>query len=386
MPANTARNNSPDSLTPSSNVKTLKSILTNVVFGANVVAVLIMVAVGYSDVVPPDVSAYAACAGLIFPLTCILNLVFILLWLFIHWQRMWLSVLGFLCTYGPIHNYMPLHLEADVPEEGVLKVMTYNVCGYTADSDYPMERFDTIRDYIAAQQPDIVCLQEDNSQPKKGPKSFSSVFAYNDTTHVSNNNRGMVNMVGLHTRFPIIRKERIRYKSDANGSVAYFLRLDSGDTLIVVNNHLETTHLNQKERSRYKDMLRGQMTRDTVEAETRHLVNKLGAAMVLRAPQAQAVSRWVRLHADRYPVIVCGDFNDTPISYTHRTVGRGLTDCFVETGRGLGLTYNQKGFNLRIDHIFCSDQLKPINTVVDSKFACSDHYPVISWLKISDNH
>ena len=63
-------------------------------------------------------------------------------------------------------------------------------------------------------------------------------------------------------------------------------------------------------------------------------------------------------------------------------IAKGLTDCFAETGRGLGLAYNRKGFYFRIDHILCSDHFTPYNCQVDDKIDASDHYPILCWLKL----
>ena len=131
-------------------------------------------------------------------------------------------------------------------------------------------------------------------------------------------------------------------------------------------------------------MLKGKMERDTVKTESMLLVNKLGGSAAKRAPQAEAVHRYVQEHS-QYPIIVCGDFNDNPISYSRRTIAEGLQDCFVETGRGIGLSYNQKGFWVRIDHILCSKHFTPQNCEIDDKMDASDHYPIISWLKMGDN-
>jgi endonuclease/exonuclease/phosphatase (EEP) superfamily protein YafD len=85
----------------------------------------------------------------------------------------------------------------------------------------------------------------------------------------------------------------------------------------------------------------------------------------------------------QYPVIVCGDFNDNPLSYSRHAMAQRLTDCFRETGRGIGLSYNQKAFSFRIDHIFCSQQLQPYNCKIDDEMDASDHYPILCWLKMT---
>ena len=110
------------------------------------------------------------------------------------------------------------------------------------------------------------------------------------------------------------------------------------------------------------------------------LLRKMAKAAKKRAPQIEAISQFL----DEYPgksAIVCGDFNDTPISYTHHTISKHLTDCFVASGNGLGFTYMRNGMHARIDYIFCSKDWQPYGCMVDKSVSISDHYPVVCWLK-----
>lgn len=70
------------------------------------------------------------------------------------------------------------------------------------------------------------------------------------------------------------------------------------------------------------------------------LIGKLAEASAIRAVQADSIARLVASYKGG-GIIVCGDFNDSPISYTHRVVGEGLNDAFVESGNGFGISYNQ---------------------------------------------
>ena len=73
---------------------------------------------------------------------------------------------------------------------------------------------------------------------------------------------------------------------------------------------------------------------------------------------------------------MCGDFNTSPISYAHRTIAEGLTDAFVESGFGLGISYHRNGFLFRIDNILISPDLQSYRCTVDSRIKNSDHYPI----------
>ena len=358
----------------------LKNILLSVFTGASVMVAAATVAVAYSDRLDPIAHPVLACAGMVFPIFLVANLVVLLLWLMVKWRRVWIPIAAFVLAFPSIRIFMPLHTSSEAPE-GCIKVLSYNVAAYGGNYRYN-QAMDTIFGYLKQQKADIVCFQEDMTVKFNPVEHFPELYPYNDTVHVTPPGYPLINAVGIHSRFPIIRRERISYKSLANGSVAFFLQIGA-DTVIVVNNHLESTHLSTDDRQRYKAMMRGDMDRASTKEETRLILDKLSKAMAQRAEQAKAVSRYIEQHRS-YPLIVCGDFNDTPISYVRRTIAQGLTDCYVDTGNGLGLSYNQRGFNFRIDHIMCSSHFRPYNCYVDDKMDASDHYPIICWLERSD--
>ena len=358
----------------------LKNILLSVFTGASVMVAAATVAVAYSDRLDPIAHPVLACAGMVFPIFLVANLVVLLLWLMVKWRRVWIPIAAFVLAFPSIRIFMPLHTSSEAPE-GCIKVLSYNVAAYGGNYRYN-QAMDTIFGYLKQQKADIVCFQEDMTVKFNPVEHFPELYPYNDTVHVTPPGYPLINAVGIHSRFPIIRRERIGYESLANGSVAFFLQIGA-DTVIVVNNHLESTHLSTDDRQRYKAMMRGDMDRASTKEETRLILDKLSKAMAQRAEQAKAVSRYIEQHRG-YPLIVCGDFNDTPISYVRRTIAQGLTDCYVDTGNGLGLSYNQRGFNFRIDHIMCSSHFKPYNCYVDDKMDASDHYPIICWLERSN--
>ena len=363
-------------------IKQLKTFTINLVAGANIATVILMLLAGYSDRISPAEYPMLSCLNLAFPVFLVVNLLFLFFWLTFKWRKVWIPVTGYLLAYMPISLYMPLNFHQEA-EEGSLKIISYNVCQYGGNYKYE-EGFDTVFSYLRRQQADIVCLQEDTDTWRRFVmQRYKKIYEYNDTTIFCNTAQSM-NGVGIHTRFPILKKERIVYESTANGSVAYYLKLDNGDTLLVINNHLEGTHLSNEDRANYKRILKGKMERDTVREESMLLLDKIARSAAKRAPQAEAVNEYIESHR-QYPIIVCGDFNDSPISYSRRTIAQGLHDCFEETGKGIGLSYNQKGFFVRIDHILCSGHFEPQKCEIDSEMDASDHYPMLCWVKMRGN-
>ncbi len=346
--------------------------------GANIATVIILLLVGYSDRLYPADHPLLSTAGLTFPIFLLINMAFLFFWLVFKWRMVWIPVVGYILAYVPISIYMPINPSQTEPE-GALKLISYNVCCYGGNYKYE-DGFGHVKDYLREERPDIVCLQEDVDTWRRYVfLEYGKFFAYNDTLVLSNDVQSY-NALGIHTRFPIIKRERIAYSSMSNGSAAWWLNVN-GDTVIVVNNHFEGCHLTKDDRMQYRQILRGELSGDSARAGSKLLLVKLAEANAKRCRQIDVVCRYVQEHS-RYPVIVCGDFNDTPISYSRHAMSKVLTDCFTETGRGVGLSYNQKAFSFRIDHIFCSDDIVPYNCKIDSRMDASDHNPVICWLKI----
>ncbi|MBK7959034.1 MAG: hypothetical protein IPK03_13625 [Bacteroidetes bacterium] len=74
--------------------------------------------------------------------------------------------------------------------------------------------------------------------------------------------------------------------------------------------------------------------------------------------------------------IVCGDFNDIPMSYAYQNISKGMQDAFVAKGLGFSKSIDLFIPNLRIDYIFTSNKFKINSYKVISK-NLSDHYPLI---------
>ena len=141
--------------------KAIRILFKSVVGTANVIVILLFIASAFSDRISPDRSVFFSYLGLGFPVFCVLNLCFVVYWLFLwEWRFVLVGLCSFLICRGPVTRYFPFHDRMDdIPKENVLKVLTYNVMGFgykghTEDAPNPIIR------YIANSGADIVCLQE----------------------------------------------------------------------------------------------------------------------------------------------------------------------------------------------------------------------------------
>lgn len=359
-------------------MKTLRIFLQMLFVAANIVAVVLLVFSAYSDRVSPDSSLLFSYLGLAFPVLCVLNLLFVLYWIFLwEWRFVAIGLLAFVVCWNPVRSYFPFHEKVEaVPADNVLKVLTYNVMAF-GYKDHTPAAPNKILDYISRSDADIVCLQEyAESRGSKGltrRKIVKALKKYPYRSIITTHSSRVQNFgIAIFSKYPIKRSRRIKYESQYNVSSFHELNV-GGKKLVVLNNHLESFKLTMEDRSRYSAFIKN-LDAEGLEDLRGAFEQKLGPAFRIRARQAQAVAAEAAEHKEGY-LLVCGDFNDTPISYAHRTIQGDLLDSFAESGRGMGITYNQNYFWFRIDHILHSRQMKSLNCTVD-KVNYSDHYPL----------
>ncbi len=113
---------------------------------------------------------------------------------------------------------------------------------------------------------------------------------------------------------------------------------------------------------------------ENIKGTTMHFSRKLGSAYRIRAKQADMVEE--EIAKSPYPVMVVGDFNDLPGSYTYSTIRGKMQDAFVDNGFGLGWTFSDSVLKFRIDHILHDEALEIKSFKLDNKAQGSDHFPL----------
>jgi endonuclease/exonuclease/phosphatase family metal-dependent hydrolase len=213
----------------------------------------------------------------------------------------------------------------------------------------------------------MVCLQEYLWDEQKTKKVFP-MYPYRRLLKASNGN-GMACL----SRFPILSVKQISYVSGNNASFLLKLKMKE-DTLSLVCNHLESNKLDAHDKEVYEGLLKSPEEQN-VKSDSKYLLHKLADAVAIRGPQADSVAQAISRQSGKY-LLVCGDFNDSPISYAHHTIGKGLTDAYREAGWGPGFSYNRNFLYFRIDHLFVNKGFKVLKCRVDNSISASDHYPL----------
>ncbi len=340
-----------------------------------------MLLTGYAYVLDPRTWDFLALAGYAFPFFALANVAFIAVWVLLRKRCLLVPVMGLVAAYVPMMKYSPVNLSKETPD-GCLKVMTFNTwqLGTTEEEQTHEEivqaRQEMLR-YIAEAECDVVCLQE-VSMTRWIRQDFDTivkpVMPYMEVREWCGNKMMIL------SKYPITKCERIEYKSVANFSYAFYLDV-KGRELIVLNNHLETNHFSTEEKQDFGRMVKGGMEREEARGNSFSVISKLTDAAKIRAAQADAVATFVSMHKGR-AMIVCGDFNDIPLSYAANTMASSLTDCYSATANGPGFSYSKNGMYVRIDNMLCSQELTPYGCHIDKSCRLSDHYPLVCWLEM----
>ena len=330
----------------------------------------------------PEDFTFPAFFGLAYPYLLLINIVIAVIWAVNLKFEAFISVVVIAIGFTHLSNYIKFR-KPRIDKEGTFMVMSYNIRLFNYfENQKNTDTEKKVLAYIKARQPDILCLQElfINGNATIKDEEFKNAFGGKYYSHIKLIGSGKNRYYGIATysRFPIVRKGEIIHPGSSSLSI-YSDILIQKDTFRVFNIHLQSFRLKRMERSFVEELIASE-DKQTMN-EIRSLSVRLKNGFVLRALQSQVVKDYI--NRSPYPVIVIGDFNDTPVSYSYRKIRKGLNDSFVRSGYGAGFTYRGNYPPNRIDYILYDNKLVSINFEI-TKVKYSDHYPIIAYLKKSD--
>jgi endonuclease/exonuclease/phosphatase family metal-dependent hydrolase len=316
--------------------------------------------------VSPEKSGVLSVVSLAAPILYLLDLVVMFYWVVrLRWYHALTMAIVVIIGLFNLSKYYNLDIdrvyETSYKERKYTKIMTYNV----RDG-----RVNGLVEYIASHNPDILCLQEINVKSDNWEllqEKYKTTF---DENNISNNQ--------ILTKYKMIRRGEIEGLALREGVWAD-LRIKD-DTVRVLSLHLKSTSISPRDTEfleKHKYILDSER-----ESKLRSIIHRLVENNQKRAVQAEAVATFMK--SSPYKIVVCGDFNDVPLSYTYRTIAKRLDDTFSKKASGFACTYNTLYKLLRIDNILVSSAIEVVTYDVDNKVELSDHYPVISRVIINN--
>lgn len=293
-------------------------------------------------------------------------------------RRAWISLLALILCSGSIRNYCPVNYPEEPPADSY-HVMTWNLGAIKWDDSSRV----ALKDYLQHADLDLLCLQE--ICPTRVDTLISALryrMPYN--SRIGSDQKG--SGVSLLSRWPVVGADSISISGN-NRIQAFYVLMGEADTLIVVNCHFQSYHLDPETRTGYNAIVHQKQTdRDSMERTSHTLLRHIRENSAVRGLQVDTVADFLRSHAGR-KILLMGDFNDTPVSYARQTIFEAapLCDAWRDTGTGIGRTFNRDGIYVHIDHIFCSEQhFRPYKCSIGQTLL-SDHYPVDCYIAPINN-
>jgi endonuclease/exonuclease/phosphatase family metal-dependent hydrolase len=337
--------------------------------------------------ISPNSFPYISFLGLGYPVLLGLIFIFSLFWILFRRKYVLFNVVVFLLGWNHFADFYAFNNSEKVPGINSVKVMSYNVRIFNYyNVKNRIKTRNNIFDLLKKEDAGIYCFQEyyhrENAVDFKTRDTmiqFLQASNYHERyTHEMTGKQYFG--VATFSMFPIVNKGGIGFDNDDNNYCIYTDLKVEDDTLRVFNAHLGSIRLQNSDYALFGDS--ENMTPKKNDKEQQHVIGRLKLAFEKRAIQVEKVMSVV--NKSPYPVLMCGDFNDTPVSYCYNLLTENLIDAFVESGSGIGTTYIGKIPSNRIDYICHSEDIESLDFKTHD-VSYSDHKPISCYLKLNQD-
>ncbi len=341
----------------------------------NLLLVLVTLLCYVTPLINPQYVWPVAILGLFCPWLILANVLAAMLWAVLRKRQFWVNLacvaLGW-AYIGSLFN-VPHAVAAPADSDLQLRVMSYNCRNFIPVGQADKVDPAIIATYLAGQAPDLLCIQE---YPSLQRDAMAYQKAIGEATLLPYFYQDPAGQLAIFSRYPFGKKGSKFYGNRANGYLFTELDTDFGK-LRLYNIHLQSNAI-----TGMADAVadHGNLQERDTWLTIKGMLGRYGRAARVRTTQAQEIAD--HLSRSPYPVILCGDFNDVPVSYVYRTFRAHLDDAFTHQGSGFGTTYAGSLPGLRIDYILPAAPFTVHQfTTLPARY--SDHRAVVGELSFS---
>lgn len=316
--------------------------------------------------ISPEVFPYAGLLPFLVPVALIAN-AFLFFMLALAWRR--LAFFPLLClAIGYKFILITFQFHPKNEEAEGLKVLSYNAHLFNYKNPPTGAEDPTVFSWLNEQPADIKVIQEFYQdftiESKDALKFLSKDGELNYTYHpLRGEPKQRSYGMAIFSKYPIVNEGIVFDEKNNNGAI--FADIEVGkDTLRIYNIHLASMSIEAEAFENY----------DSAKQVYKQTLGKLHLGSLKRAQQMNILEE--HYSNSPYPVILMGDLNEIPYSNAYFRLSESLQNAYELAGRGFGFTFNRILFFLRIDHIFASPSLTPLQFKTHSEVDYSDHYPV----------
>jgi endonuclease/exonuclease/phosphatase family metal-dependent hydrolase len=331
-----------------------------------------------------------AILGLGFPLMLVLLIVFILVWAIFRSRWAFFPLIALVLSWQQISVFFAFSTPptaAGKKPDNSLRVLNWNVSSLDEANKHKNGGQSHRRDMlelIRAQNADILCLQEffefesSNFYEPNIPaiKAMGYPYFY-FVPHYFRYKKAYRMGVVIFSKHPIRDSGIVTYRQNTAADNLVYTDIDvHGKTIRLMTTHLQSVRFDPVD---YEGINRMKNTDDYDLEASKTILSKIIRAYRFRSGQSEQVR--AEIEKSPYPVIICGDFNDVPNSYTYFTIKGDLNDAFIVKGAGIGRTLRILGPTLRIDYILVDKNL-PVMDFTKFNVPYSDHYPIMADISV----
>ena len=335
------------------------SVINKLLYFLNSISLFLLLISYLSPYISPALFSPIAFVGLIFPILYIINILFLIYWLIGFKKPMWANIIILLIGIENINSYIGTSPNNSSSKENT-KVLTYNVrlCNkynWIKQPNIQKEIFN----FLKSENADIVCIQE----------FYTTNEIPNLNYHYKNiglKNRKNEWRMAIYSHYIQIKKGTVDIEGQhMNNTCIYSDMIIKEDTIRVYNIHLASNWFNNSDYSFIKNPQKEKL-KEGILGISKRMKNSYKK----RAKEVEKIKE--HMQKSPYPLIVCGDFNDTPLSYSYNSIKENLVDAFKISGKGIGTSF-VKIPALRIDYILHDTKFKSSNYEQHDQIL-SDHY------------
>lgn len=355
----------------SKNKKSIFSIIFRVIL---IVSAIFLILSYLSVYINPAKIWLPSIFGIYFIPILIINFILLLIVIVRRSSYLWISVATILPSILFLNYYYKSEENKYETNENQIKIITYNVGRFFSHkqdiSSY--ECVTNITKFIEQENPDIICFQEFNIKDTADIKMIFTEYKYYQYHLFKSSTKDFFGNITF-SKYPMVGGGKLTFKRSTNLSL--FSDIDIKNKVIrVYNNHLESYNIS------LKSFINRMNNREYNKAsgELKHAYDKIILTNKKRAEQVDAIVQNIKNVSNS---IICGDLNDTPMSYTFNQLKKNHKDTFSEAGNGFGATYSTFWPLLRIDFILTPPEFEIVEHRTP-QIKWSDHYPVISKFNI----
>jgi endonuclease/exonuclease/phosphatase family metal-dependent hydrolase len=342
------------------------------------ISALLLILSYVSVYVSPGKIPLLAFLGLFFPFVFGINLLFFLFWMFKRNKLFFVAMILILAGFYRIRDFYSFPNKRNVitADVNTLKVMSFNVrlfdlYKWSKEDDAGNRMLEVIKN----ENPDIVCLQEFYSDEKVNNQQKIIEFQNTKDYIISDKKQTGYSGVAIFSKYPIISKGYVDVHS-AHQKCIYADILKGRDTVRIYSIHLASVHLDNDD---YQILKNFDLKEEEDFTDVTGIGSKFLRAYEMRSEEVETIAPHIQ--KSPYKTIVCGDFNDTPVSWCYRQIKQNMKDAFIEKGNGIGNTYNYGIPFFRIDYILHSSEMITKSYSTSEKFL-SDHHAIIAVIEL----